>query len=261
MLWLSYLGVGVIAGVLAGLLGVGGGIVIVPALTFLFTSQNLSPQYTLHLALGTSLATILFTSVSSFRSHHLKGAVDWGIVKRIAPGIVAGTLAGTFLAARMSTRGLKGFFVVFIFYVAVQMLLDIRPKAHRELPGKWGTAAAGSFIGLVSSLVGIGGGSMSVPFMLWCNVGVLRAIGTSAAIGFPIALAGAVGYVLNGIGKELPPMTMGFVYLPALAGIAAASYLTAPLGARIAHALPVAMLKRFFACLLIATGVKMVLGG
>jgi uncharacterized protein len=255
-----YIALGGVAGILAGLLGVGGGIVIVPALTFIFTAQRLSPEYTVHLAVGTSLATILFTSVASSRAHHGRGAVDWPIVRSISPGIVVGTLAGSWVAAQMTTRFLKGFFVAFIAYVALQMLLDIRPKPSRSLPGGMTVTGVGGIIGGISSLVGIGGGSMSVPFLVWCNVAMHRAIGTSAAIGFPIAAAGAAGYVANGFAMPLPPLCVGFVYLPALVGVACASFITAPLGARMAHRLPVGGLKKIFAVLLLATGAKLLAG-
>lgn len=252
-----YLAVGAGAGFLAGLLGVGGGLVIVPALVFAFEAQHL--PHVLHLALGTSLASILFTSLSSIRSHHARGAVNWGIVKGITPGILLGTLLGSTIVSQLPTRPLKVFFTVFVFYVGIQMLANVKPKPSRELPGKGGMFAAGNVIGGVSSFVGIGGGSLSVPFMSWCNVKIHAAIGTSAAIGFPIALAGAVGYVVNGlaVGRELPAMTLGFVYLPALVGIAAMSVLTAGFGARAAHRLPVASLKKTFAVLLLGIGSKM----
>lgn len=258
--WLLYLGLGAFAGVLAGLLGVGGGLVIVPILTFIFIAQQMPAEHILHLALGTSLASIMFTSVSSLRAHHQRGAVDWSVVRRITPGIMAGTFLGSWVAAQLSTGFLKGFFVMFLYFVAVQMLLDIRPHPHRQLPGPTAMFGVGGVIGGVSSLVGIGGGSMSVPFMVWCNVALRNAIGTSAAIGFPIALAGAAGYVVNGLGAALPPHTLGFVYLPALLGVSAASMLTAPLGAKLAHALPIGGLKKIFALLLIVMGTKMLLG-
>jgi uncharacterized membrane protein YfcA len=258
--WLLYLGLGAFAGVLAGLLGVGGGLVIVPMLTFIFIAQQMPAEHILHLALGTSLASIMFTSISSLRAHHLRGAVDWFVVRRITPGILAGTFFGSWVAAQLSTGFLKAFFVVFLYFVAVQMLLDIRPHPHRQLPGRAALFGVGGLIGGVSSLVGIGGGSMSVPFMIWCNIALRNAIGTSAAIGFPIALAGAVGYVVNGLAVRLPPHTLGFVYLPALLGVSVASVLTAPLGARLAHTLPIGGLKRIFALLLIVMGTKMLLG-
>jgi uncharacterized membrane protein YfcA len=255
---LLYLLTGVFAGFLAGLLGIGGGLVIVPVLTFIFTAQHFPASHILHIALGTSLASILFTSVSSLRAHHAHGAVNWGVVRGITPGILAGTLLGTVLAAQLSSNFLKGFFVLFVYYVATQMLLNIKPKPTRQLPGWGGMFAAGGIIGGVSSLVGIGGGTLSVPFMTWCNVKLHQAIGTSAAIGFPIALAGSVGYIVNGLGTAgLPDYSLGFVYLPALAGLVLASVVTAPLGARAAHRLPVAQLKRIFALLLYVLGTRM----
>jgi uncharacterized protein len=257
--WLLYLGLGAFAGVLAGLLGVGGGLVIVPILTFIFTAQGLPSEHILHLALGTSLASIMFTSVSSLRAHHARGAVDWFVVRSISPGILTGTFLGSWVAAQLSTRFLKGFFVLFLYYVALQMLLNIRPKPHRQLPGSAAMFGVGGVIGGVSSLVGIGGGSMSVPFLIWCNTAMHTAIGTSAAIGFPIALAGAAGYLVNGLPVNLPPYTIGYIYLPALIGVAAASIVTAPLGARLAHSLPIDKLKKIFALLLIVMGTKMLL--
>jgi uncharacterized membrane protein YfcA len=260
-LLLSYLALGACAGLLAGLLGVGGGLIIVPALTFIFTSHEFSPAIVVHCALGTSLASIMFTSVSSFRAHHRKGAVDWGIFRRITPGIMIGTFCGAWFSAHLSTYFLKVFFVTFQFYVALQMLLDVKPKPSRLLPGSAGMFGAGSLIGGVSSLVGIGGGSMSVPFMVWCNIAIHNAIGTSAAIGLPIAVAGTAGYVINGLSvQNRPDWALGFVYLPALAGIVATSMLTAPLGARLAHNMPVHGLKKVFALLLIVMGTKMLSG-
>ena len=257
--WFMYIALGAFAGVLAGLLGVGGGLVIVPVLTFIFTAQHLPEAHILHLALGTSLASIMFTSISSLRAHHGRGAVDWIAVRRISAGIVVGTFCGSWVAAQLSTRFLKGFFVVFLYYVATQLLLNIKPKPHRQLPGWAAMSGVGAAIGGISSLVGIGGGTMSVPFLVWCNTAMHRAIGTSAAIGFPIALAGTVGYVTNGLSVPLPQYSLGFVYLPALAGIAATSIVTAPLGAKLAHSLPIDQLKRIFALLLIVMGTKMLL--
>ena len=255
--WLMYASLGAFAGILAGLLGVGGGLIIVPVLTFIFTAQHLPDVHILHLALGTSLASIMFTSISSLRAHNQRGAVDWMVVRRISLGIMAGTFGGSWIAAQLSTRFLKAFFIVFLYYVATQMLLNIKPKPHRQLPGLTAMFGVGGVIGGVSSLVGIGGGSLSVPFLTWCNVAIHRAIGTSAAIGFPIAVAGAVGYVVNGLSAQLPPFSLGFVYLPALAGISTASIVTAPIGAKLAHSLPVDKLKKIFALLLIVMGTKL----
>ncbi len=257
--WIVYIVLGLFAGFIAGLLGVGGGLIIVPVLVFIFTAEHFSSQYVVHLALGTAFASIIFTSISSFRAHHTHGAVDWKVWREISPGVVTGTLLGTVIAAYLSAFALKIFFVVFVFYVGTQMLLDIKPKAERELPHWPGMFAVGNVIGVVSSFVGIGGGTLSIPFMTWCNVTLHRAIGTSSAIGLPIAIAGAVGYAANGlvVRTELPAYSFGFIYLPALAAIVVASVLTAPLGAKLAHRLPVKMLKKIFAFLLYILGIKM----
>jgi uncharacterized membrane protein YfcA len=259
MIWIAaYLALGASAGFLAGLLGVGGGAVMVPVLVMLFSAQGYPEQHVLHLALGTSLATIIFTSLSSLRAHHRRGAVLWPIVRNITPGIVLGTWVGAAVVARLSTRPLALFFALFISIVALQMLIDMRPRATRQMPGRWGMWIAGGVIGTVSALVAIGGGSLSVPFMTWCNIKIHQAIGTSAAIGFPIALAGSLGYLVAGTqAVSLPAGTAGFIDLRALFPLAAASTLIAPWGARVAHRLPVQTLKKIFALLLILLATKM----
>ena len=259
--FLTYCAVGAIAGILAGLLGIGGGLVIVPMLVYVFAVNHIPQELTMHVALATSMASIMFTSVSSFMAHHRRGAVRWDVVKKIVIGILAGTFLGSFVASAMSTNFLKVFFVVFLYFVATQLLLNKKPQGGRDLPGKAGMFAAGNIIGVVSSLVGIGGGTLSVPFMLWCNIKVHNAVGTSAAIGLPIAIAGTVGYIVNGWNVAgLPAYSVGYVYLPALLGIAAVSVLTAPLGVKLAHSLPVDRLKRIFSLLLYVVATKMLLG-
>lgn len=256
-----YLVTGAYAGFMAGLLGVGGGVIIVPALLFAFTLQGIGDADAVRMALATSLASIVFTSVSSMRAHHARGAVDWAVVRRIAPGIVIGTFAGAQVAAALPAIALKLFFVVFLVYIAAQMALDFRPPPSRALPGAAGMTAVGAFIGAVSSLVGIGGGVMTVPFLAWCNVAVHRAIGTSAAVGFPIAAAGAAGFVVAGWHAEgLPGGSIGYVYAPALAGIVAVSVFFAPIGAWVAHRQRAVVLKRVFAAFLVIVGAKMALG-
>lgn len=253
-----YLGCGAIVGILAGLLGVGGGTVIVPILLAVFPYQGVPPQYVQQIALGTSLASIMFTSISSARAHHSRGAVKWNIVRNIAPGIILGTFFGGIIATHLPTMFLKIFFICFLFAISAQMISNYRPPATRNMPGAWGTATAGGVIGMVSSFVGIGGGSLSVPFMTYCNVPIHTAVGTSAAIGFPIAVAGALGYIVGGWGRpDLPADCFGFVNLYALLGISVASCLTAPLGVKLSHALPTKKLKRFFAIFLIIVGLKM----
>ncbi len=255
---LLYGALGAFVGVLAGLLGVGGGLVIVPILVIAFGMQNFPQEIIMHMALGTSLASIVFTSISSFMAHHKRGAVQWQTVRRIVVGVMTGTFLGSCVAAVLSTNVLKLFFVLFLYFCAYQFLTNRRPKPTRELPGPFGMFLSGNIIGAVSSWVGIGGGTLSVPYMIWCNVPVHRAIGTSAAIGLPIAIAGTAGFLFNGWGHALlPPHSVGFIYLPGLIGIAAVSVLTAPLGVKLAHSLPVGKLKKIFALLLIVVGTRM----
>lgn len=253
-----YLVIGLLAGFVAGLLGVGGGLVLVPVLTWVFAHAGFPAAYNIHLALGTSLATIVFTSIASLRAHHRHGAVRWEVVRRITPGIVLGTLAGSLAAAWLPDRGLRLFFTLFLFYAATQIFFGFRPAAHRQLPGWPGMTLAGGVIGLVSSWVGIGGGTLSVPFLNWCNLRLQEAIGTSAAIGLPIAVSGAVGYGLSGLTVTgLPAGSLGFIHLPALVAIAIMSVLAAPFGARLTHRLPVARLRRIFAGVLYLVGLRM----
>jgi uncharacterized protein len=249
---------GIVTGVLAGLLGVGGGLIVVPALSYLFELQGFPAEATLHLAIGTSLGTIVFTSLSSTTAHHRQGAVDWGIVARITPGILVGTALGGILAAHMETSVLKAVFAAFLIVVAIQMLSGAKPRPTRQLPGSLGSSAVGLVIGAVSGLVGIGGGSMSVPFMVWCNVGMRRAVGTSAAIGFPIAFSGALSYMINGLRASTGVAhAFGYLHLPSLAGVAFLSVLTAPLGARLTSILDPGRVKRGFAGLLLVMSAKM----
>jgi uncharacterized membrane protein YfcA len=257
-LFAAYIVLGLLVGFVAGLLGVGGGLIIVPVLMTLFQTSAIAIGIEPQLALGTSLASILFTSISSMRAHHRHGAVEWPLVRRITPGVIVGTLLGAMLATVMSAGILKLCFILFLFYAATQMWLDFKPRPHRNLPGIPGTTFAGAIIGAISSWVGIGGGTLSVPFMLWHNLSLHRAIATSSAIGLPIALAGAAGYVVGGWrAGPLPEYSLGFVYLPALAGIVLGSVLTAPFGARTAHRLPVRPLKRIFALLLYVLAIRM----
>ena len=259
---LLYIGLGLFTGTLAGLLGVGGGLVMVPMLVMLFSAQPGFPVgEVLHMALGTSMAVILFTSLSSLRAHHKHGAVIWPVVLQIAPGILVGTGLGTLLAAQVPARPLAIFFTAFVCFVALQMAFNLKPKTTRQLPGVPGVLGVGVGIGAISALVAIGGGAITVPFLTWCNVRLQQAIGTSSAVGFPIAVGGTLGYVYNGWGYAgLPEWSLGFVYLPAFFILVPTSMLTAPLGARLAHRLPVVVLKKIFACLLIVLAAKMLFG-
>ncbi len=257
-LYLSYIVLGIFAGFLAGLLGIGGGLIIVPFLSFAFASSGVAPEFVMHTALGTSLTSIIFTSLSSAAAHHRKKAIVWAAFIKIVPGILLGTFIGSHVAAYLPTRFLKIFFALFLYYVAFRMIWKRKIEAKRELPNRGGMVAAGTGIGFISSWVGIGGGTLSVPFLSWCSVEMHKAIGTSSAIGLPIALAGAAGYITAGWGKTgLPDYSLGFVNLAALLFIVLGSVLTAPVGAKVAHSLPVAKLKKYFAVLLFVLGTRM----
>jgi uncharacterized protein len=243
---------GLCTGFLAGLLGIGGGMIMVPFITAILSARGVAPDLSVKMAIATSMATIVFTSVSSVRAHHRRGAVRWDIVRGLAPGIVVGAaLASLGVFALLKGASLALVFAAFVSFSATQMLIDRKPKPSRGLPGVGGQAAAGTAIGFLSGLVGAGGGFVSVPFMTWCNVAIHSAVATSAALGFPIALANALGYVISGQGVAgLPPGSAGYIFLPALAVIAVASVLMAPLGVKAAHAMPVKALKRVFAGIL-----------
>ncbi len=257
--WLLYFALGALTGIFSGLLGIGGGLIMTPVLAMLFSAQGFPPGEVLHLALGTSMCAIIFTSFSSMRAHHKRHAVLWRVVAVITPGILIGTALGTLFAAQVPTRPLSIFFTVFVCLIAVQMIVDFKPKASRELPGVVGLGSVGAGIGALSCFVAIGGGSLTVPFLAWCNVQMRQAIGTSAAVGLPIAIGGTLGYIYNGwANSSLPPESLGFVYLPAVLCLAPASMICAPFGAALAYRLPVVVLKRIFAAILIFLAAKMV---
>lgn len=255
---LAFLVLGLVVGFMAGLLGIGGGGIMVPVLTSIFLAQGVPVEQVVHMALGTSMASIVFTSFSSMRAHHKKGAVMWNVVKYMAGGVVIGTFAATFLATYMKSVHLAIFFAIFMAYVSIQMAIDKKPKPSRELSAPSSLFGVGSLIGSVSALVSIGGGSLTVPYLVWQNVDLKKAIATSAAIGFPLSIAGTVGYMINGmIHASSSEMMLGFVYLPGVVLISIVSYFTAPLGARMAHTLPVGKLKKIFALLLMTLSIKM----
>jgi uncharacterized protein len=255
---LILLAMGTFGGFAAGLLGVGGGMVLVPFVTMIFTAKHFAPELVVHMAIATSLATILFTSMSSVRAHHLHGAVLWPVVRLLVPGILVGSWVGPWIGKQMNTSALALFFAVFVAFSATQMLIKKKPAAARALPQAAGMFSVGGFIGILSGLVGAGGAFISVPFMSWCNVKIHNAVATSAALGFPIALAGTLSNIYFGWGApSLPAYSLGFIYLPATAVIAAASVTMAPLGARTAHRLPVQKLQRIFAMILYALAAYM----
>lgn len=251
MTWLAiYALTGAFVGFLAGLLGIGGAMLMVPFITIILTNRNVSPDLAVKMAIATSMATIAFTSISSARAHHRRGAVRWDYVARLAPGIVLGSaIASLGVFALLKGSYLAIFFAVFMSFSATQMFLAKKSSTARQPPGTAGQLTAGGLIGFLSGLVGAGGAFVSVPFMTgWCAIPIHHAVATSAALGFPIAVANALGYMISGQGESgLPQGALGYVWLPGLAVIAAFSVLTAPLGAKTAHSIPVDGLRRAFA--------------
>lgn len=250
---------GAAAGFLAGLLGVGGGTIIVPIVLWLLHKQGVVSEFTQHLALGTSFAIMLFTTLSSAWAQHRRAAINWQIVKYLSPAMVVGSLVGATVSPYLPTVFLQVFFIVFLYMIAVQMLLKLKPKPTRQLPEKGGLLGAGGMIGLLSSWVGIGGGSMSVPFMTYCNVPIHVATGTSAALAWSMSVSGFVGYVMAGWNvADLPAHTWGFVYVPAVAVLAVCTVLFAPVGVRVAHRLSPDKLKMAMGVLLFCIATQMV---
>jgi len=268
MEFIYYLITGALTGLLSGLFGVGGGIIIVGILTYLFQKLGFAEASLMHLALGTSLASIIFTSASSARAHHSRRNVNWSVFWQLSPYIILGTLSGAFIASLLNTLWLKAIFSVFVILVAIK-LMSAPAKSANESGSSYDVAriqnaTAGILIGIISSLVGIGGGTLSVPYLNHCKINMRLAIGTSAAIGLPIAIAGTAGFIITGMhsgeSATLPAYSIGFVYLPAFIGIALSSVVTAPLGAKLAHKLPISTLKKLFALLLLCVGLRMLWG-
>jgi uncharacterized membrane protein YfcA len=259
--WLGYAAIGAAVGFFAGLLGIGGGAIIVPLLVMLFEAQGLPKAHIMHLAVGSGMMTILFTSLSSMRAHARRGAVHWNLALALTPGILVGGLLGSGATAWISTQVFAALFTVVVYFAATNILIDRKPKPSRQLPGALGAMLVGMGISFVSSLGALGGAFLTIPFALYCNVPMLQAIGTAAIVGFPIALAGSVGFIAAGWGQSgLPQYSLGYAYLPAVLGIALVSVVTAPLGAAAAHRLPTRRLKQVFALLLYALATKMLVG-
>jgi len=258
---LILLAMGAVAGVLAGLLGIGGGIIIVPVLALVFRAQGVNPEVLMHVAIGTSLANIVITSLASIRTHQKHHAVQWPVFRSITPGILLGGLLGAYVAKIIGGEALRITFGIFMLLVAAQMILGNAAQPHRQLPGTPGMLITGTLIGTMASLMGVGGGSMSVPFLTWCNMSIRHAIATSAAIGLPIALSGMTGFIISGWGvADRPVWSLGYVNIPAFCSIVVASTLCAPLGANITHRISPKRLKQLFGYLLLVLSVKILSG-
>jgi uncharacterized protein len=259
--WLGYAAIGAAVGFFAGLLGIGGGAIMVPLLVILFEAQGLPKEQILHLAVGSGMATILLTSLSSVRAHTARGVLRWDLVKAMTPGILVGGLIGSAVAGAIPTRLFAALFCTIVYIASANMLLDRKPRPSRGIPGTTGMFAAGFLISATSAFAAIGGAFMTVPFMVYCNVPLIQAIGCAAAIGFPIALAGTTGFIASGLAHGgLPSWSVGYVYLPAVAGIVVTSVLLAPVGAAFAYRLKTKTLKRIFAALLFAIATRMLIG-
>lgn len=255
---IAFVLLGIFVGIMAGLLGIGGGGIMVPVLTSIFIYQGIPKENVVHLALGTSMACIMLTSFSSMRSHHQHGAVSWSLVKLMAMGMVVGTFSATFLTAYLSSKALAIFFAAFMAYVSIQMFSNKKVQTGSCEINRTELRLVTLGIGAISALVSIGGGSLTVPYLAWRGIDIRNAIATSAALGFFIAIAGTLGYLINGnLNTTTTEYTWGYIYLPAVLLISIPSYFTAPLGAKLTQQLPIRTLKKIFGVLLIILSLKM----
>jgi len=257
---LAFLMIGLLAGYLAGFLGIGGGFVVVPALTWLFLQDPATAPFAVHMAVATSLGTMLVTSLSSIIAHHRRGAIRWPLVRALAPGLVVGAVLGALLADRLDGAALVRVVGIFAILGGLQLVLGKKPTGEKPLPGQPGVSLVGTVIGGISSLIGIGGGALTGPWQMWHGIRAQNAVATSAACGYPIAIAGSLTFVVLGLNGGLPAGALGYVHLPAFAGISVASAVAAPLGAASVHRLPPAMVRRLFGVFLLLVGLRMLAG-
>jgi uncharacterized membrane protein YfcA len=259
-MWIEYAMIGVLAGYLAGFLGIGGGFVIVPALTFLLLKDASTAPWAIHMAVATSLATMLVTSLSSLLAHHRKGAIRWPLVRSMAAGLMGGAIIGAMIADYLAGNALIRVFGLFAILAGLQLVLSRQPVGEKPLPGKAGLLGMGGGIGSISSLIGIGGGALTVPWLLWHGVRAQNAVATSAACGYPIAIAGTLSFIVLGQDGALPGTALGYVHLPGFLGIAVASAMAAPLGVATVHRLPPNTVRRLFGLFLLFVGGRMTIG-
>lgn len=259
-MWLEFALIGALAGYLAGFLGIGGGFIVVPALTFLFLKDPQTAPWAIHLAVATSLATMLITSLSSIVAHHRKGAIRWTLVRSMAVGLITGAMFGAIIVDYLEGEALVRVFGGFAMLAGLQLILARHPDGEKPLPGQPGVSMVALIIGAISSLIGIGGGALTGPWQMWHGIRAQNAVATSAACGYPIAIAGSFSLVWLGQGVDLPNAALGYVYLPAFLGIAVVSALSAPLGAATVHRLPPKLVKRLFGAFLILVSLRMMVG-
>lgn len=257
---IEFLLIGLLAGYLAGFLGIGGGFVVVPALTWLFLKDPAMAPWAIHMAVATSLATMLVTSLSSIAAHQRKRAIRWSLVRSLAPGLIVGAMLGAVIADFLAGDALVRVFGGFAILAGLQLILGRKPDGEQPLPGQPLVSVVGAIIGTISSLIGIGGGALTGPWQLWHGIKAQNAVATSAACGYPIAIAGSLSFIVLGFGGDLPEGALGYVHLPAFAGIALSSAIAAPLGAATVHRLPPLVVRRVFGGFLILVGVRMLVG-
>jgi uncharacterized membrane protein YfcA len=259
-MWIEFALIGALAGYLAGFLGIGGGFVVVPALTFLFLRDSTTAAWAIHMAVATSLATMLVTSLSSIIAHHRKGAIRWSLVRSMTIGLMAGAVLGAIIVDYLQGETLVRVFGGFAILAGLQLILGREPDGEKPLPGQPGVSLVALVIGAISSLIGIGGGALTGPWQLWHGIRAQNAVATSAACGYPIAIAGSFSLVWLGLGADLPDQALGYVHLPAFLGIAAVSALSAPLGAATVHRLPPKLVRKIFGAFLMLVGLRMLAG-
>ncbi|NOQ34624.1 MAG: TSUP family transporter [Methylococcaceae bacterium] len=260
-IFIASLVLGAVSGLLAGLFGIGGGLVIVPVLVALFSMQQVvASEHTMIVAIATSLATIVFTAISSVLAHHRRGNVLWYKVFRLTPTIIIGAGMGALIADKITGDNLRFIFIAYLLYVAVQMALQIKPSIGEIKENTFVDYSAGAVIGVVSSILGIGGGTLTVPYLVACKLPMKNAVAVSSACGLPIAIGATVSYIFLGLQQQatLPEWSLGYIYLPAFFGIVICSVLTAPVGAKLATKLPAAKLKRYFSLMLFIMAAKMI---
>ncbi|UPW18158.1 sulfite exporter TauE/SafE family protein [Agarivorans sp. TSD2052] len=258
MTFVSFLMIGAVAGLMSGLFGIGGGLVIVPVLIGSFGAMGFASESAIHLAIGTSLASIIVTASSASYAHYCRGSIDWSIVYRLGLGIAFGSILGAWIATQLHAEHLTWYFGCFLLVMSLYMAFGRIPKAQRKLPNTWGIGMIGTAVGTISSMFGIGGGTITFPVLSWFGVSLPKAVAVSAVCSLPIAIFGTAAYIYNGWGSaELPAWSIGYVYMPAWLGIVLTSSIFARLGSRLAYRLPAKRLKQAFALLLLVMAIKL----